>query len=281
MQDSVDTLVQIYNKRSDESPMLFLNNLDEYLSVISNDDFLSKALLLMQKYHQEESVNLARKSSNAHIDLDSIQDEIQETIDDKYQLYALRQLLKIQKDFQHIKQYKTQNDIPDITLTIPDKDEHLEYSSERKVSLRKIPQRIASQDLMLHFSNFHKAFMDLFSEIESKGGVFSKYFDYDTDKGILYFNGIEIKINERKKTTNANHLLSFLFINEPFEQHFYSEMEEEKVLLENKHWSSYHKACVDIQNKVLAKTQIPDFLDFNSGPKMYVRINPLYSALEQ
>jgi hypothetical protein len=147
-------------------------------------------------------------------------------------------------------------------------------------NLSRIPLSVDLLGTRAHFERFHSAFKALLTEIEQSDGIFSKYFSYDDNKGILYFKGFEIQINERKKVTNANHLLAFLFENEPFEQHFYSELEEKEALLEPKHWSSYHKTCVDIQNKVFAKTEIADFLDFNSGPKMYVRINPSYSTLK-
>lgn len=118
--------------------------------------------------------------------------------------------------------------------------------------------------------------MTILSEIQAKGGIFSKYFDYDSEKGILYFNEQEIKINETKNPTNAHFLLKYLFENSPFEKHFYDVLNEDRAL-DHKSAKSYYDACIDIQKKVENVTGITDFLDFSSGKGLYVRINPNYS----
>jgi hypothetical protein len=278
MTDGFFNIISLAKKAEKQSGITFLHTLDEYLNLIQSDSFLSKALNLMQEYHKEELVELARKSSDANTNLRSIQDVVQDHIEEKYPLYSLRQMIRIDREFQYIKQYETEADIPDIELPIPDEDPYLKSSNERKVSLRRIPQRAALIGLHQHFKEFHQKFIKLIEQAREKGGLFSKYFDFDTETGTLYFKGNEIKMNERKKITNAHHLLAYLFTHNPFEQHFYKELEKDEVLLEPKSWSSYHRACEDIKNKVEKKTGIGDFLDFNSGSKMYVRINPKYSS---
>jgi hypothetical protein len=283
MNDFKDNLNIIAKNVSEGSGFMFLRELDKYFETIKNDPLLTKALLLMHEYHQQESIELIKKSSaSTSNSLASIIDEaVSENLEERYPLYSLREILRAQKEFQYIKQYEKEEDIPDLKVIIADDNDipGLTVTHQTPTNLNRIPKRVDLLGTREHFETFNSAFEALLTEIELNDGIFSKYFSYNSITGVLYFKGIEIQINERKKLTNANHLLTFLFKNEPFEQHFYSELEESEALLENKHWSSYHKACVDIQNKVLAKTEIADFLDFNSGPRMYVRINPIYSTL--
>jgi hypothetical protein len=234
----------------------------------------------MYDSYERESIEIlkANNRSISDFDIHIRNHELSEKIHDQYPIYSWKQLLHAQEDYQLVKQYETEDDIPDVAVTIPEHETELGLLYESQINLKSIPLSVSNHGYKKHFSRFSEAFGKLIADIESKGGLFSKYFDYNPDSGILYFQGSEIQINERKKITNANHLLTFLFANEPFEQHFYSELEEHEALLEPKHWSSYHKACIDIQNKVLAKTDVSDFLDFNSGSKMYVRINPVYST---
>jgi len=101
--DSKEKISTIVAKISNTDPFQLLIALDEYINTINTDPFLSQVLLLMQQYHRQESAELAEKISDAHTDLYYIQDEIQEDIEKKYPLYALRQMLRIQRDFQYIK----------------------------------------------------------------------------------------------------------------------------------------------------------------------------------
>jgi hypothetical protein len=265
---------------SKQEGLSFLRELDKYIEIIINDDFLTNVIDHMFNTHEQESIDLMRKLNRIKSDLDaySVKNEIEERISEKYPTHHWRQLLIAQSDYQHVKHYETEEDIPDATIVIPEQtsENFTVYASQK--NLKSIPRFVELFGWQRNFQEFNTGFLKLIDEIEQNGGIFSKYFDYNPDSGILYFQGSEIQINERKKITNANHLLTFLFANEPFEQHFYSELEEHEALLEPKHWSSYHKACIDIQNKVLAKTDVSDFLDFNSGSKMYVRINPVYST---
>lgn len=127
-----------------------------------------------------------------------------------------------------------------------------------------------------HIEPMHKYFLKQLDEIETCG-VFSKLLDHNQETSVLYFNDKEILMNIKKIPTNAHYLLSYLFANRPFEQHYCDELNDDRALLESKHWKSYYDACFDIQMKVEKVTGVTDFLDFNSGAGMYVRINPKYS----
>ncbi|MEI8270437.1 MAG: hypothetical protein WCG45_03635, partial [bacterium] len=72
-------------------------------------------------------------------------------------------------------------------------------------------------------------------------------------------------------------LLTYLFKSNPFEKHYCDQLDDDKVLFENKnHWKSYYDACADIQKKVQKAVGVSDFLDFNSGKGMYVCLNSKY-----
>ena len=280
MNQQLAIISEISKNTINQQGLSFLREVDKYIGIIRSDDYFSKVLDSMYDSYERESIEIlkANNRSISDFDIHIRNHELSEKIHDQYPIYSWKQLLHAQEDYQLVKQYETEDDIPDVAVTIPEHETELGLLYESQINLKSIPLSVVNHGYKEHFSRFSKAFSKLIVDIERKGGLFSKYFDYNPDSGILYFQGSEIQINERKKITNANHLLTFLFANEPFEQHFYSELEEHEALLEPKHWSSYHKACIDIQNKVLAKTDVSDFLDFNSGPKMYVRINPVYST---
>lgn len=280
MADNLVTIKNIAEETKDPSGFVFLQSLEKYIESINSDPFLSQVVDSIHELNEQESIKLLKESKRLGSDFDEfiIREELQPEVDEKYPVFEWKKLNDAVKKFQLIKQYGSEEDIPDITVTIPEeKTEHSTlYAS--KISLRRIPYSVEISGWRTYFNTFHTALVRLAEEAKSKGGVFSKYFDFDPKTGTLYFQGKEIKINERKKITNAHHLLSYLFTNDPFEQHFYQELEKDEVLLESKSWSSYHRTCEDIQNKVEKETGIGDFLDYNSGPKMYVRINPKYSS---
>lgn len=125
----------------------------------------------------------------------------------------------------------------------------------------------------------HEYFLKTLAEVESRGFL-SKHLSYDETQGILNFQEEVIKINGRKVPNNSHYLLVYLFNHAPFEQHFYDELQEEKVLLEERSWMSYYRACLDIKEKVAEVTGVEDLLDFSTGKGMYVRFNPKYSLKE-
>lgn len=281
MNDSKAKLKKVAKAVSNDSGFLFLRELDKYINIIQEDAYLSRIIDYMFDSHEQESINLMKSINRAKTDIDAhiLKDELSGRIEERYPTYNWKQLLKAKADFQHIKHYESEELIPDIEIVVQNQESEYAHASASTINLKRISEFTKIIGWEEGFKEFNVAFFNILEEIEAKGGIFSRFFDYNPDSGILYFKGSEIKINGRKKVTNANHLLAYLFQNEPFEHHYYTEFEEDKALLESKHWSSYHKACVDIQSKVLAKTGIADFLDFNSGQKMYVRINPLYSSL--
>lgn len=263
-----------------ESGFLFLKYLEEYVALIQHDVILQKVLDSMYHHYENETVQLIKANSRSDSDFDIYirREEIQPKIDEKYPIFEWKKLKEATQSFQLIKQYESEDKIPDIEVTLPEQQTELGIVYPSKVNLKNITHSVKFSGSREYFNTFHNAFIKILEEINTKGGIFSKYFDFDTQNGILYFQGKEIQINERKKITNAHHLLSFLFANEPFEQHFYKELDACEVLLEPKSWTSYYRACEDIQSKVKNKTGIEDFLDYNSGSRMYVRINPKYSS---
>ncbi len=112
----------------------------------------------------------------------------------------------------------------------------------------------------------------------SKSGPFPMYLDYDPEKGILYVEGKPVQITKRKSLTNAHYLLEYLFANDPFEKHFYDDLEEVGNEVLGKTPRVYYGTCEEINEKVEEATGIKQFLDFSSGQNMYVRINPDYAT---
>jgi hypothetical protein len=107
--------------------------------------------------------------------------------------------------------------------------------------------------------------------------TFPTYFDYDSEKGVLYVQGKPVQINNRKTPTNAHYLLEYLFANDPFTEHYYQDMVADNALFEEKSWTVYYHTCKDIEKKVKDATGIDEFLDFSTGSSLYVRISPKYS----
>lgn len=263
-------------KNADQSiqSLDFLKHLKLYIDFIENDEFLSKVVQSMRENSFNESLSLVKELTKADSSIDYlIKSDIEDKISEQYPLYPYSQLKEACDRFEFVSGYNIDSDVPAERITIVTNGGTSFISKTGILDTAKYSYR---NQLKI----FHTALLNQIELAKSKGGVFSKYFDYDSVKGILYFQGKEIQINERKKLTNAHYLLAYLFTNEPFEQHFYSELEDELVFLEKKSWSSYYHTCEDIQEKVKQETGIADFLDFSSGTKMYVRINPIYSMMK-
>lgn len=142
----------------------------------------------------------------------------------------------------------------------------IDARSEGNVSMSRM---IYAEDLTM----LHSAITKQLQLFEKHHGIYSQYLDYNPDKGILYFSGKEIKFRSQ---SNPDLLLTFLFSHTPFEKHFFDELQESEYL-EGKSPSICYHACEDINTKVQKFTNEEDFLDYSSGKKMYVRINPKYS----
>lgn len=109
---------------------------------------------------------------------------------------------------------------------------------------------------------------------------------FDEQKSILYINGEKVKINQRKRITNAHKILNHIFItnksdlNDDF--YFAEIAEDEFQELDYKgrknNWRKYARACEDVNKKVIKQDkEMKDFLIFNTGSQGKVKLNREYS----
>ncbi|MDR3642576.1 MAG: hypothetical protein P4L74_03050 [Candidatus Doudnabacteria bacterium] len=118
------------------------------------------------------------------------------------------------------------------------------------------------------------------------GNKISYELSFNADRGILSILGQPVNIIVRKRDTNEHKLLKYIFANlDRNEQGFdFQEIAEKGFnhlgyLLDPDSSKRYYSACEEIQQKVASGTkyQVPDFLDFHSGDRAWVRINPKYT----
>jgi hypothetical protein len=192
-------------------------------------------------------------------------------------LYALRELEEAHEDFTILGDAKTEEEF---------KEKKIQRRLETKDGTGWITETSAGNTLLAYASYeypkmlmiFHKQMLSEINKVLAVGH-FPTYLDYQD--GTLYVQGKPVRIMNRKTPNNAHYLLQYLFANNPTEQHFYGELEEDKVLLEESSWQAYYRAATDIQKKVEFTTGIPDFLDFSSGKSLYVRIHPKHSLISE
>ncbi len=193
----------------------------------------------------------------------------------RYPIHSYNQLLELWEEFEEVKELKT---LAEISAT----EIHVVKKNPSGDSLRTLFGRglIALAGVYNNLLEPLHEFLIKQLDLVQDRGIFSKYLDYSEKTSTLYFQEKEIKINIKKILSNAHYLLIYLFSHNPFEKHFCDELNDNKAVLEKRHWKSYYDACVDIQKKVEKATGVSDFLDFNSGKGMYVRINSKYSLSE-
>lgn len=263
---------------SKNTELEFLRGLDSYFNYIQKEKILSRIVAVMQEDSLRESIHILQESaedSNAQDWYNS--PEYLEKYGNKYPIYEYSHLLEMWEEFAEVRELKTKKEIAEtehivVVKKSPSGDRSRTLSGGGLLAIAGVYNNLLEP--------LHKFLIQQLDFVQDRG-IFSKYLDYSEKTGTLYFQEKEIKINIRKKLSNAHYLLIYLFAHNPFEQHFCDELNYEKVLFEeNKFWKSYYDACEDIQAKVEKTTGVSDFLDYSSGRKIYVRINPKYSLSE-
>lgn len=259
--------------------LAFLRAVNVYITYVQNTPLLRKIIISIQEEPVRKAIEIAQASlesnyAKRHYDIIAeAEDADIEERSKQFPTYEYNELLHCNEEFEKIKHLKTVEEISKTEITTEEK-------SSLGIITRKIPGhvliRLSKNNYPTYIQHLQSSLLRELDKVE-QNGVLSKYLHYDVVKSVLYFKDKEIQFNLRKRITNAHYLLSYIITNNPFEKHFFDELEENEVLLENKNWTSYYEACEDIQEKVMKATGINDFLDYNSGDKMYVRVNPKYS----
>jgi hypothetical protein len=260
-------------EKGKDSPLEFLNALDLYMSLIHESEVLTKIIALIKKGEAAEAIMAAQEQLENYMD-PMMLERLSEEEEDHYPVYAYEQLKNGWLEFKQIKHYQDIREFKEAQISVFNDFKKGSYNSKSTGSALLAYAQYSFPDLLtiLHTQIIHHLECAI-----KRDGTFSNYFDFDSNKGLLFFKNKEILIDTKKVPTNAHYLLEYLFSNSPFQKHFYDELEEKSVLLEERPWKSYYDASLDIQKKVEIATGIPDFLDFSSGKGLYVRINPKYS----
>lgn len=100
---------------------------------------------------------------------------------------------------------------------------------------------------------------------------------YDISNSSLVVNGVAHKVSRKSDKSNAHHILKYIFEHDPTEEHFYSEMEEEKILSDEKEWDTYYKSLNTVKDKLDQELGIKDFFEkISTGKTGSVKINSKY-----
>lgn len=278
MENIVTTLNEGYAlaTKPDISNWDFLIILNDYMKIVENEEITKKIIKAMYENRAAEIIKEAKESVYYHRDLLSIQKE-EDDKDSRYPVYEYESLIEACADFLHVfEQAQSRESALELgLLTNKFTKSELEHTKTFSAGgMLTMTQHLYKKALPI----LHKKLMEELEISKQRGGVFSNFFDYDPNNGILFFQNKEVPMNSRKIPTNAHYLLSYLFkTSDPFEKHFIDEMNEEKALLEEKPWKSFYDASMDVQAKVEKITGIADLLDFSTGKGLYVRLNPKYS----
>lgn len=258
----------------------FLRAMNIYLAYIKHQPLLTKIILSIREENVRRRIEEAQESlesvyTDDHYNM-MAQAEAEHEVESKgnwFPQHRYVELLRADAEFEKVKHLNTEEEISNAMIVI-------EEVSPATTVTRKVHGygllRLAEYGYSKYIEELHLSLLNELDKVEKKGTL-TKYLHYDPVYSIFYFKDKEIKINLKKRVTNSHYLLSYLLNNNPFEKHFYDELEDAEVLLESKSWTSYYDACEDIQTKVMKATGIEDFLDYNSGGKMYVRVNSKYS----
>ncbi|MCK4797627.1 MAG: hypothetical protein KAT05_09610, partial [Spirochaetes bacterium] len=108
--------------------------------------------------------------------------------------------------------------------------------------------------------------------------IISHKLSFDIEKSILYFMGYKIPITLKNSKPNAHYILEHIFTAEDgLDQKCpYKEIAEDTFDEIYEKWKIYYRACENINQKVLNKTGVNDFLEFSSGKSGWVKINDKY-----
>ena len=252
--------------------MEFLHAFGEYMKYLDSHAIFKSLIESARIKHAKEGGELTSASIMGKYDPFDV-DMISEDMGKKYPTYAYDKLKKYNLYWKAVSHLKTEKEVREAHIILTEKYESRESHGVAIGAILTMQTEQFKKDLAL----IHTKFITDLMWLSEHNGI-SPDLSYDAKKGILYFDGNEISINERATLTNAHYLLTYVFLNNPFEQHFYTEMEDEKALLEEKGWKSYYDACENIQRKVLLATQIPDLLIYSSGKKLFVQVNQKYKT---
>ena len=252
----------------------YLRTLSDYVAYTKTEPLLKTLLISLREDEARASISDIQKSVHDPLYRDLV--HAREAVDSDvpfFPFYDYKYLEEAEEDFSRWKGVKTEDELSQQQFVVKKESEQAMFTSTKSGhTLLVLAEHVYPKQL----ESVHSAFLRKLDEVKQRG-LFSKYLDYDSAKGILYFQEKEVRINNRKIPTNADYLLAYLFANDPFAEHYYEDMEAENALFERKSWKSYYDACVDIQKKVKEATSIDDLLDFSSGSSLRVRFNPKYS----
>ena len=261
-----------------EKPIDFLRTLYNYVDYIKNNELLQKIITVDKEKKAQELIRLAKSSiesrhAREHFKMfeEVLAEEKEEDTQDEIYNYGL--LLDSYESFEKIKDFKTEEEMRKAYIVL-DQESHYGKSSSKfygygifNLAMFRYPEP----------KHLHFFLLNQLNELAS-GKPLNKHLEYDNENGILHFNDKEIKIRlKNSPTVGAHLLLNYLINNKPFEKHTYYEFNDDAVFPDEKSAKACWHICNDIQAKVLNETGVPDFLDYNTGEDMYVRVNPKYS----
>jgi hypothetical protein len=172
-----------------------------------------------------------------------------------------------------------------------DKEHYLSFSNDGK-SVWLNEKMYADKSFGDLYTSVHKEYHQRFDKTKSESSVAKekiKVFEalsFDEKKSQLNFMGYRIQIARQDEPTVAHGILNHIFNNsdqELTDQFFFSEIADAEFgdleyTKKPNAWKRYYIACKDIQEKIRTGTpeKIDDFLQFNTGQKAKVLINPKY-----
>lgn len=253
-----------------------LHAISDYISYTKSESLVSDLLLSIREDKARESISQIKKSvyDPVYEEITHIED-MAGVVPETFPTYQYYELEKGHETFLRWKHVKDEDELStkQIEITRDTKDGDNGYTTTES---GKTLLTYAEFVYLKHLEEIHIALLKELDRVKEKG-LFSKYLSYNPDAGVLYFQGKEIRINNRKVPSNPHYLLKYLFENDPFEQHSVEDMNSQNALFEQKTWKSYYDACIDIKSKVKDATGIDDFLDFSTGTSLRVSINSDYS----
>jgi len=239
MDKIVDTLKNQYSLtiKPDISALDFLHILYSYMDYINNQEITKKIIFNMKESYLAESIKLTRDSFEYSSINEIYTSEIKEDMNERYPVVEYNNFELACKQFALVKHLKSEDEIYKEKIIYTEKTELGESTiTGSGAGLLNMTNFVYKK----YFPILHNYILEQLEWVKQHNGVFSKYFDYSEKDGILYFQNKEIPMNIKKVPTNAHYLLAYLFKNNPFEKHYCDQLDDDKVLFENKkHWKSY------------------------------------------
>ena len=136
------------------------------------------------------------------------------------------------------------------------------------------------KEYQLFLDKVYKAVLPFLKQERPKKIV--KLLDFDPEKSELTIKGKTVRISLKSDKTNAHHLLKHMFSSSDgiVEAYFYSEMIDDSILdpsgIGKDYWRTYHRAALDVANKVRKQAKFDDFLTITTGISGSVKINEKY-----